>query len=212
MTLVELRYIVALAAEGNFSRAAERCAVSQPTLSVAIARIESELGVQLFDRSKGFVSPSPVGAEIVRQARLALHEADKIRDIALHGRNQLAGSLRLGVIHTVGPYLLPPLIVELKRLADEANTLQVRVKSMANGEAKWALDKERKKAWGAYFELKDQTVLSFSHPFAITSHKSQGSTYRAAFVDVGDLETYSRHALYVAVTRPREELVLGGGK
>jgi LysR family hydrogen peroxide-inducible transcriptional activator len=119
MTLVELRYIVALAAEGNFSRAAERCAVSQPTLSVAIARIESELGVQLFERAKGFVSPSPVGAEIVRQARLALHEADKIRDIALHGRNQLAGSLRLGVIHTVGPYLLPPLIVELKRLAPD---------------------------------------------------------------------------------------------
>ncbi|MBL8590869.1 MAG: LysR family transcriptional regulator [Methylobacteriaceae bacterium] len=117
MTLVELRYIVALAIEGNFSRAAERCSVSQPTLSVAIARIEQELGVALFERAKGFVSPSPVGAEIVRQARIAIAEAEKIRDIARTGRDQLAGPLRLGVIHTVGPYLLPPLIVELKRIA-----------------------------------------------------------------------------------------------
>ncbi len=117
MTLVELRYIVALAGEGNFSRAAERCAVSQPTLSVAIARIEQELGVQLFERAKGFVSPSPVGEEIVRQARVALREADKIRELARAGRDQLAAPLRIGVIHTVGPYLLPELIAGLRRIA-----------------------------------------------------------------------------------------------
>lgn len=117
MTLVELRYIVALASEGNFSRAAERLSISQPTLSVAIARIEQELGVQLFERGKGFVGVSPVGEEIVRQARVALREAEKIRDIARAGRDQLGAPLRLGVIHTVGPYLLPPLIVELKRIA-----------------------------------------------------------------------------------------------
>lgn len=117
MTLTELRYIVALAQENNFSRAAERCSVSQPTLSVAIARLEDELGVQLFERGKGFVSPSLVGSQVVAQAQTALDEVERIRQIALRGRDQLEGALRLGVIHTIGPYLLPRLIHALKEVA-----------------------------------------------------------------------------------------------
>ncbi len=117
MTLTELRYIVALAQERSFSRAAERCSVSQPTLSVAIARLEDELGVQLFERGKGFVSPSAVGVRVVEQAQQALKEADKVRQIAMVGRDQLDGPLRLGVIHTIGPYLLPQLIQSLKHVA-----------------------------------------------------------------------------------------------
>jgi LysR family transcriptional regulator, hydrogen peroxide-inducible genes activator len=117
MTLTELRYIVALAQESNFSRAAERCSVSQPTLSVAIARLEDELGVQLFERGKGFVSPSAVGLRVVEQAQQALKEAEKVREIAMHGRDQLEGPLRLGVIHTIGPYLLPQLIHSLRHVA-----------------------------------------------------------------------------------------------
>lgn len=119
MTLTELRYIVALAQEGNFSRAAERCSVSQPTLSVAIARLEDELGVQLFERGKGFVSASAVGGKVVEQAQLALAEAEKVRQVAIRGRNQLEGPLRLGVIHTIGPYLLPQLIRSLKLVAPD---------------------------------------------------------------------------------------------
>lgn len=119
MTLTELRYIVALAQDGNFSRAAERCSVSQPTLSVAIARLEDELGVQLFERGKGFVSPSAVGIRVVEQAQRALEEAEQVRQIVMWGRNQLQGPLRLGVIHTIGPYLLPLLIQSLRRLAPE---------------------------------------------------------------------------------------------
>ena len=117
MTLTELRYIVALAQENNFSRAAERCSVSQPTLSVAIARLEDELGVQLFERGKGFVSPSLVVSQVVGQAQTALDEVERIRQIALRGRDQLEGALRLGVIHTIGPYLLPRLIHALKEVA-----------------------------------------------------------------------------------------------
>ncbi|PKO85998.1 MAG: LysR family transcriptional regulator [Betaproteobacteria bacterium HGW-Betaproteobacteria-12] len=117
MTLTEFRYIVALSQEGNFSRAAERCSVSQPTLSVAIARLEDELGVQLFERGKGFVSPSAVGLRVVEQAQIALREADKVKQLALCGRDQLEGPLRLGVIHTIGPYLLPQLIHALKVVA-----------------------------------------------------------------------------------------------
>ena len=117
MTLTELRYIVALAQEGNFSRAAESCSVSQPTLSVAIARLEDEFGVQLFERGKGFVSPSTVGVRVVEQAQVALREAEKVRQVAMRGRDQLDGPLRLGVIHTIGPYLLPQLIHALKGVA-----------------------------------------------------------------------------------------------
>lgn len=117
MTLTELRYIVALAQEGNFSRAAEYCSVSQPTLSVAIARLEDELGVQLFERGKGFVSPSAVGRRVVEQAQLALNAAEKVRQVANYGRDQLAGPLRLGVIHTIAPYLLPQLIQSLRLIA-----------------------------------------------------------------------------------------------
>lgn len=117
MTLTEFRYIVALAQEGNFSRAAERCSVSQPTLSVSIARLEDELGVLLFERGKGFVSPTDVGQQIIEQARQALREADKVRQLAQYGRDQLAGPLRLGVIHTIAPYLLPQLICALRPIA-----------------------------------------------------------------------------------------------
>lgn len=117
MKLTELRYIVALAQDRNFSRAAERCSVSQPTLSVAIARFEDELGVQLFERGKSQVSPTPVGLQVIEQAQRTLQEAERIRQIALGGRDQLEGPLRLGVIHTIGPYLLPHLIRALKRIA-----------------------------------------------------------------------------------------------
>jgi LysR family hydrogen peroxide-inducible transcriptional activator len=117
MTLVEFRYLVALAAEANFSRAAQRCNVSQPTLSVAIAKIEDEFGVQLFERTKGMVRPTDAGIKVVEQASIALREAEKVRQIARYGRDQLAGPLRLGVIHTVGPYLLPQLVTQLRAVA-----------------------------------------------------------------------------------------------
>jgi LysR family hydrogen peroxide-inducible transcriptional activator len=117
MKFTELRYIVALAQEGSFSRAAEHCSVSQPTLSIAIARLEDELGVHLFERGKSHVTPTAVGVQIVQQARRTLEEAERIREIALRGRDQLEGPLRLGVIHTIGPYLLPQLIRALKGIA-----------------------------------------------------------------------------------------------
>lgn len=117
MTLTELRYIVALAQEGNFSRAAERCAVAQPTLSVAIARLEEELGVLLFERSKQHVAPTMIGTQVVLQAKRALEEAELVKVIAQRGRNPLEGELKLGVIHTIGPYLLPQLIAALRELA-----------------------------------------------------------------------------------------------
>jgi LysR family transcriptional regulator, hydrogen peroxide-inducible genes activator len=119
MTLNELRYIVAVAQERSFGRAAAKCFVSQPALSVAIQKLEEELGAPLFERGKTEITITPIGERIVEQAQKVLEEAARIREIAIGGRNQLVGTLRLGIIHTVAPYLLPDLVPELHRAAPE---------------------------------------------------------------------------------------------
>jgi LysR family transcriptional regulator, hydrogen peroxide-inducible genes activator len=110
MTLTELRYIVAVARERHFGRAAEACFVSQPTLSVAVKKLEEELDVKLFERGSNEISVTPLGEEIVRQAQSVLEQAAAIKEIAKRGKDPLAGALRLGVIYTIGPYLLPDLV------------------------------------------------------------------------------------------------------
>jgi len=117
MTLNELRYIVAVAQERNFRRAAEKSFISQPALSLAIQKLEEELGTRIFERGKNEVTITPVGAEIVEQAHRALEEVGRIREIAMQGKDQLATTLRLGIIYSVGPYLLPDLVPALKKLA-----------------------------------------------------------------------------------------------
>jgi LysR family hydrogen peroxide-inducible transcriptional activator len=119
MTLNELRYIVAVAQEKSFGRAAQRCFISQPALSVAIQKLEEELQTQLFERGKSEITVTPVGERIVEQAHKVLEEAAQIRDIAQAGRNQLAGLFRLGAIYTVAPYLLPDLVPALNELAPD---------------------------------------------------------------------------------------------
>ena len=110
MTLTELRYIVAVARERHFGRAAEACFVSQPTLSVAIKKLEEELDVKLFERSSSEVTMTPLGEAIVRQAQQVIEQAQAIKEIAKAGKDPLAGPLRLGIIYTIGPYLLPELV------------------------------------------------------------------------------------------------------
>ncbi len=110
MTLNELRYIVAVARERHFGRAAEACFVSQPTLSVAVKKLEDELGVSLFERGGGEVKVTSVGEQVVAQAQRVLEEADGVKLLARQGKDPLAGALRLGAIYTIGPYLLPRLI------------------------------------------------------------------------------------------------------
>jgi len=110
MTLTELRYIVAVARERHFGRAAEACFVSQPTLSVAIKKLEEELDLKLFERGASEVSVTPLGEAIVRQAQSVLEQAAAIKEIAKRGKDPLNGALRLGIIYTIGPYLLPELV------------------------------------------------------------------------------------------------------
>jgi LysR family hydrogen peroxide-inducible transcriptional activator len=110
MTLTELKYIVAVARERHFGKAADACFVSQPTLSVAVKKLEEELDCKLFERSANEVTVTPLGEEIVRQAQSVLEQAANIKDIAKRGKDPLAGPLKLGVIYTIAPYLLPALV------------------------------------------------------------------------------------------------------
>ena len=117
MTLNELRYVVAVGQELSFRRAAEKSFISQPALSLAIQKLEEELGVQIFERGKSEISVTPIGAQIIEQAQRVLEDASHIREIASQGDDQLSGTLRVGMIYSVGPYLLPDLIPALKKLA-----------------------------------------------------------------------------------------------
>jgi len=117
VTLTELRYVVAVARERHFGRAAEASFVSQPTLSVAIKKLEDELGVALFERTTGEVVPTLIGARIVEQAQRVLEQAAAIKEIAKSGTDPLKGPLKLGVIYTIAPYLLPQLVRHLRQRA-----------------------------------------------------------------------------------------------
>ena len=140
MTLTDLRYLVALARERHFGRAAEKCHVSQPTLSVAIKKVEEELGVQLFERSATEVKITAVGQRIVNQAEKVLVEAALIPEIAAAGKDPLSGPLKVGVIYTIGPYLLPRLIPLMRKhaprmpLVIQENYTTVLVEQLKKGE------------------------------------------------------------------------------
>jgi len=110
MTLTELKYIVAVARERHFGRAAKACFVSQSTLSIGVKKLEEELGTVLFERGRNEVTLTSRGEQIVEQAQQALEEVDRIRQIAQQEKGQLVGTLRIGAIHTIGPYLFPGLI------------------------------------------------------------------------------------------------------
>jgi len=110
LTLTELRYIVAVAREKHFGKAAELCFVSQPTLSVSIKKLEDELSAKIFERGGTEVTLTDVGQRLVKQAQLILDESNKMKVIADQGRDPLLGSLKLGIIFTIGPYLLPRIV------------------------------------------------------------------------------------------------------
>ncbi len=140
MTLTELRYIVTLAREQHFGRAAEQCNVTQPTLSVAIKKLEDELGVSLFERGKQGVSTTPIGQRVVAMASGVLEQAAAIKDVAAADKDQLEGPLALGTLGTIGPYLLPQFIPLLQQSANhlslyvEEDKLPVLTAKLRGGE------------------------------------------------------------------------------
>lgn len=119
MTLTELRYLVNLAETGHFGKASEACHVSQPTLSIALKKLEEKLGVTLIERSKNRVFPTAIGEQVIEQAKNVLAQARMVKEIAVSGQDALNSPIRLGAIFTIGPYLFPHLLPELKRLAPD---------------------------------------------------------------------------------------------
>lgn len=115
MNLRDLKYILAVAETRHFGRAAERCFVSQPTLSGQIKKLEDELDVVIFERTNRSVEVTPVGEVILNHARLALEQAEAIEQVARAHQDPLAGPLRIGAIPTLAPYLMPLALVPLKR-------------------------------------------------------------------------------------------------
>lgn len=123
MTLTELRYITAVAREKHFGKAAKACFVSQPTLSVAVKKLEDELDVTLFERHQHEIHITDIGKKVIAQAQSVLEAAEQIKHISLEAHNELSGQMRLGVIYTIGPYLLPKLIGFINQMAPDLTLL-----------------------------------------------------------------------------------------
>lgn len=188
MTLTELRYIAALAREKHFGRAAETCFVSQPTLSVAVKKLEEELGVILFERGKSEVVVTPIGERIVAQARRVLDEMEGVKRIAEQAQDPLAGILRLGAIYTIGPYLFPRLVPLLHAAAphmplviEENYTARLRERLVA-GELDAAL------VCLPFEEPGVVTLPLYDEPFMVMVHAEHAWTKRKT-IDTDELST-----------------------
>jgi LysR family hydrogen peroxide-inducible transcriptional activator len=132
MTITQLEYIVAVDTYRSFVSAAEKCFVTQPTLSMQVQKLEDTLGVKLFDRSKQPVTPTEIGIEIISQARILLAESEKIKEIITDRKKDLSGELKVGIIPTVAPYILPKILhgfiekyPQVKLIVSEQTTEQI---------------------------------------------------------------------------------------
>jgi len=117
MTLQQLKYIIALDDHRHFARAANECMVTQPGLTIQLKNLEDEVGIKIFDRSKVPLKPTVAGEEIINKARKVLREADAIRDFVISRKNDLEGTVKLGVISTLSPYLMPLFIKAMGTIA-----------------------------------------------------------------------------------------------
>lgn len=137
MTLQQLRYIVSLDEHRHFARAAEECMVTQPGLTIQLKNLEEEIGIKIFDRTKVPLKPTPDGAEIIVRARKVLREADAIRDYVVHKKNNLEGTVTLGVISTLSPYLIPHFIKAMGRVTPK---MQFIIKEGGTGQLMHGLE------------------------------------------------------------------------
>jgi len=207
MTLTELKYIVAVARDKHFGRAAEACFVSQPTLSVAIKKLEEELDVKIFERGASEVSVTPLGEEIVRQAQQVIEQAQAIREIAKRGKDPVSGPLRLGIIYTIGPYLLPDLVrqaiarVPQMPLMLQENFTAKLLEMLRNGELDCAIMAEPFPDTGlAVAPLYDEPFLAavpVNHPLAKRKSISAEELKQETMLLLGTGHCFRDHVLEV---------------
>jgi LysR family hydrogen peroxide-inducible transcriptional activator len=173
MTLTQLEYIVTLDTYRHFSLAAEKCFITQPTLSMQIQKLEEELGLKIFDRTKQPVIPTEIGTAIIAQARIALHEAQMIKQIINDQKDTLAGELRIGIIPTLAPYLLPPLYKSMREKYPKLNLL---LKELITEEVIHELKNNRLDCGIVVTPLKDpsikEDVLFYEELFVYASKKN----------------------------------------
>ena len=207
MTLTELKYIVAVAREKHFGRAAEACFVSQPTLSVAIKKLEEELDVKLFERSANEVAVTPLGEEIVRQAQSVLEQAANIKEIAKRGKDPLAGPLKLGVIYTIGPYLLPSLVrqaiaktPQMPLMLQENFTVKL-LEMLRTGEIDCAIMAEpfpdTGLATAALYDEPFMAAVPSTHPLSKLEHISADALKNETMLLLGNGHCFRDHVLEV---------------
>lgn len=139
MTIIQLEYLLAVANYGSFSLAAEKCFVTQPSLSMQVKNLEEELGVIVLDRSKKPVLPTDAGLAVIRQAKEAVQAFAMVREVVSDLQNEISGTLRLGVIPTIAPYLLHRFILDFVRKCPK---VELQIREMMTGDIIRALDRD----------------------------------------------------------------------
>jgi len=173
MTLTQLEYIVALDTHRHFVQASEKCFVTQPTLSMQIQKLEDELGIKIFDRTKQPVIPTEVGASVIAQARIILREANVIKHLINEQKDTMTGELRIGIIPTLAPYLLPPLF---KQIRDKYPQLNLIIKETITEEVISELKNNRLDCGLVVTPLNDSSIkediLFYEELFVYVSRKN----------------------------------------
>jgi len=187
VTLVQLEYVVAVDTYRHFATAADKCFVTQPSLSMQIQKLEEELGAKLFDRSKQPVVPTEVGEAVIQQARLTLNQARIIKEIISHKKGEMAGELRLGVIPTLAPYLLP---LFLKDFLQKYPKIKLRIIEMTTENIAADLKKNKLDAGLLVTPLNDislkENILFYEELVAYVSKSN--SLYRKTYVSPDDID------------------------
>lgn len=186
MTITQLKYVLAVAEHSNFTLAAEKCFVTQPTLSMQIQKIEEELGIQIFDRTKKPIQLTDIGQKIVNQAKNIVNEADRIQDIVDQQKGFIGGEFRLGIIPTIMPTLLPMFLnnfikkyPKVKLIIEELNTDQIIAK-LKNGQLDAAI------AATPLMEEKIKEIVLYFEPF-VAYIPENNKNYNKKEIEIADL-------------------------
>src|SRR6478609_2178172 len=187
MTITQLEYIVALDTHRHFVQASEKCFVTQPTLSMQIKKLEEELGIKIFDRTKQPVIPTEIGASVIAQARIILREANVIKHLINEQKDTLTGELRIGIIPTLAPYLLPPLF---KQMRDKYPQLNLVIKETITEEVISELKNNRLDCGLVVTPLNDSSIkediLFYEELFVYVSRKN--ALYDKKYVLANDID------------------------
>ncbi|MBL3654756.1 hydrogen peroxide-inducible genes activator [Fulvivirga sediminis] len=186
MTLIQFEYIIAVDNYRHFGKAAESCFVTQPTLSMQIHKMEEQLGVMIFDRSKQPVVPTDVGKRIIAQARLALSESKKIKELVAEEKGEVAGELSIGIIPTLSPYLLPLFI---NNFIEKYPNVKIKVEELKTNEVLKKLKNELLDLGLIVTPLNDPGLITkpvfYEEFYAYVSHRS--SLYNEEKLNIEEL-------------------------